>query len=140
MRGVKFAEGEVVPLPIENVPVLGTISAGCFDCGFETAIPEEFIPIIFTGIPGKKFALKVSGDCMEPTARDGDYAYVVRVTNVPNGKLAALRVGGECTLKRVYKFEDRIELRPDNPAFKTLTVKDGDVTILGQVIWFGRKP
>lgn len=137
---VKGDNIEFVETPIEMVPVLGTISAERFNCSFETAIPDEFVPLIFVGIPGKKFALKVHGACMEPTAHDGDYAFIVKTENVADGKLAAVRLNGDCTLKRIFRHPEYIELRPDNPKFKPLKIKNGDFKIVGQVIFIGRKP
>ena len=40
---------------------------------------------------------------------------------VENGQIAAVRIGDEATLKRVYKEADRVVLMPANSAYPPLT-------------------
>ena len=124
------------------IGVVGIVSAESFSCAFE-APPEEFLPVFVP--PGYKpeqiFALKISGQCMEPTAKDGEIAVIARVTEFADGQLCVVRVDGECTFKRAYRRgTDCVELKPDNPAFKPLRVAAKHAEILGRVLFFYRKP
>ena len=57
-------------------------------------------------------------------------------------KIAAVLIDGEATLKRVFLFDDHIELRAENPAFATI-IRIGEamntVTIEGKAVGLCRK-
>ena len=61
---------------------------------------------------------------------------------VENGEVAAVLIDGEATLKRVFLFDDHIELRAENPAFATI-IRIGEamntVTIEGKAVGLCRK-
>jgi len=48
-------------------------------------------------------------------------------------------VNGEATIKRFYRHEDRIELRPANPVAKSIVLECGAVEIRGIVVGLIRK-
>lgn len=54
---------------------------------------------------------------------DGDAVFVRLQPEVENGQIAVVRVGDEYTLKRVYAFEDYVELRAENPTFKAIILR-----------------
>ena len=58
---------------------------------------------------------------------DGDVVYIRIQPEVENGEIAAVRIGEEATLKRVYLHNDYIELRPEN--------KEGNYRILRPTEW-----
>jgi repressor LexA len=125
---------------IIHVGVIGTVSAENFNIALENP-PTEYLPVLVESQGAKKtFALKVRGSCMEPTARDGDYAIVAQTEWVDEGQLAVLRLDGEFTMKRVYRKNHHVELKPDNPSFKTLRITAPELCIVGQVIAIMRKP
>ncbi|MCX5783748.1 MAG: XRE family transcriptional regulator [Elusimicrobia bacterium] len=130
----------VQPHRIIHVGVIGEVSAEKFRIA-EESIPDEYLPVMVEGAYDKKiFALRIKGDCMNPTARDGDYAIVANTDFIDSGKLAVLRIDGECTLKRVFREKTSVELRPDNPAYKTIKIRPEKLSVVGQVIGFFRKP
>jgi repressor LexA len=131
--GPAFGLSETSP-----VPVVGVVAADSFDFDFNHA-PDEYLPIPRVGRQ-KTAALKVSGACMEPTVRDGDYVIVAEAEYVPDGKLGVFRLDGGCTLKRPFRKGDVVELRPDNPKFKTLRVPAAKLEVVGVVVGFFRKP
>ncbi len=55
---------------------------------------------------------------------DGDAVFVRLQPRVENGQIAVVRVDDEYTLKRVYYHDDYIELRPENPTFKAMILRD----------------
>lgn len=119
-------------LPAGPIPVLGVVSAEKFRFSFQ-AVPEEYIYAPCP--PGHQcFGLKVQGQCMEPKISDGEYIIVAKTDYVDDGQLAVVRVGEDCTLKRVYRKPEKnhIELKPDNPKFKALKVKPDDMRIVGR--------
>ena len=74
---------------------------------------------------------------------DGDIVYIRRQPDVENGQIAAVRIGEDATLKRVYKELDRITLMPANSAYPPLTYvgeQMNDIAIEGRAVgythWF----
>ena len=88
------------------------------------------------------FALRCKGDSMV-NARifDGDIVYIRSQPEVENGQIAAVRVGEEATLKRVYYFPDRqrMTLRACNPVYPDLEYDGAEleqVEVLGLAVGF----
>lgn len=54
---------------------------------------------------------------------DGDAVFVHLQPEVENGQIAVVRVGDEYTLKRIYVFEDYVELRAENPTVKPIILR-----------------
>lgn len=144
--GAGFASEPILGIPgiqqVTYVPVLGVVSAETFKEAIETPLPlHDPLPIPYEVKGGRKaFALKISGDCMLPKAQDGEYAIVVETSYVADGSLAVVCWDGECTLKRLYRRGDHLELKPDNPDHHTLRKPAAACRIVGQVIGFWRKP
>lgn len=91
------------------------------------------------------FALRCKGDSMVGAGiHDGDAVYIRIQPEVENGEIAAVRIGDEATLKRVYLHSDYIELRPENSAYESIIRRRedmNDVQIEGKAVgythWFG---
>lgn len=120
-----------------KIPIMGTIAAGIpihaqEDIqGYEYILPNEHVD----------FCLKVKGDSMiNARIFDGDIVFIRRQPDVENGEIAAVIIDGqEATLKRVYKINGSVILRPENPSFKDIVISKKDyknVTILGKAISF----
>ena len=54
---------------------------------------------------------------------DGDAVFIHLQPEVENGQIAVARVGDEYTLKRIYVFEDYVELRAENPTVKPIILR-----------------
>lgn len=85
------------------------------------------------------FALRVTGDSMiEDMIREGDFVVMQKphANELPrNGEIVAARVDGSgTTLKRFYKFADRVTLKPSNPDFNPIEVDADKVEIQGVLI------
>lgn len=95
-----------------NIPILGEVA-----CGLPLFAEQNVIG--YTCVEKKDkidFALYAKGDSMM-AARifDGDLVYVRQQNDVENGEIALVLVDEEtATIKRFYKYDDRIELRPDS--------------------------
>jgi len=86
------------------------------------------------------FCLKAKGDSMiNARIFDGDVVFIKSQPDVENGEIAAIRIGDEVTLKRVYKYLNRIELRAENPLYSPLNYEGTDldqIQILGKAVIF----
>ena len=125
----------IEPIPtMVKVPLLGTIACG------EPILAEENIED-YINMPEKAkgtFALRCKGDSMiNARIFDGDIVFIREQPEVENGEIAAVLIDDEATLKRVYKTENSIELRPENPTFKPLYYQKEEmnkVRILGKAV------
>ena len=127
----------IIPMPnMVKVPLLGDIACG------EPITAEENIET-YLNMPEKikgTFALRCKGDSMiNARIFDGDIVFIREQPDVENGEIAAVLIDNEATLKRVYKYDSRIELRAENPTFKPLSYegeKLADICILGKAVGF----
>lgn len=127
------------PLPKrDRIPRVGQIACG------EPILAEENIDG-YDEVPSDwhaDFTLLCKGDSMEPKIKDGDVVAIHCQPMVENGEIAAVLIDCEATLKRVFLFDDHIELRAENPAFATI-IRIGeamnDITIEGKAVGLCRK-
>lgn len=75
---------------------------------------------------------------------DGDAVYIRIQPEVENGQIAAVRIGEEATLKRVYYSGSTLTLMPANPAYAPMVYTGQqleDVHIEGKAVgwthWVG---
>lgn len=127
----------IIPLSkTKKVPLLGSIACG------EPILAEENIEDFIKmdeDIPAD-FALRCKGDSMiNARIFDGDIVYIRQQPDVENGEIAAVLIDNEATLKRVYKYPHRIELRAENPTIKPFEFADeemNNIRILGKAVAF----
>ena len=127
----------IIPMPkTRRVPLLGTIACGEPILAEENLDGEVDMPEHIRA----DFALRCKGDSMiNARIFDGDMVYIRQQEDVDNGQIAAVLIGDEATLKRVYKYPGRLELRPENPTFPVLQYEGeqlADVRILGLAVAF----
>lgn len=131
--------GNVVPLaPMRRVPLIGTIACGKPILAVEDADETVAVPDFVHA----DFALRCKGDSMV-NARifDGDVVYIRAQPEVENGQIAAVRVGEEATLKRVYYApgNQRVVLRACNPLYPDLDYSGDEldqIEVLGLAVGF----
>lgn len=127
----------IIPMPkTYKVPLLGTIACGEPILAAENIEDNVEIPEHIHA----DFALRCKGDSMiNARIHDGDIVYIRQQPAVNNGEIAAVLIGDEATLKRVYVYEDHVVLQPENPAYEPL-VYFGEtmstVRILGKAVGF----
>lgn len=127
----------IIPLPqTKAIPLLGDIACG------EPILAEENIEDFVKldkDIPAD-FALRCKGDSMiNDRIFDGDIVYIRQQPDVENGEIAAVLIDNEATLKRVYKYPHRIELRAANPTIQPFEYSEDEmntVRILGKAVAF----
>lgn len=127
----------IIPMPATyTVPLLGTIACGEPILAAENIEDNVEVPEHIHA----DFALRCKGDSMiNARIHDGDIVYIRQQPTVNNGEIAAVLIGDEATLKRVYVYEDHVVLQPENPAYEPLVYfKDAmqAVRILGKAVGF----
>lgn len=101
-----------------SVPLIGAIA-----CGDPITAEENLVGYASTPDAwGATFALMCKGDSMAPRIQDGDLVAIRKQHTVENGQIAAVRIGDEATLKRVYLSEGRLILQPENPAYEPIVL------------------
>ena len=136
--------GGFIPTGFSPLPDTDTLHrVGRIACG-EPILAEQNIED-YDSVPSSwraTFTLICVGDSMAPRIQDGDLVAIRQQKKVENGEIAAVRIGDEATLKRVYFHDDYIELRPENPAYSSIIRRReemDDVSIEGLAVGFCRK-
>ena len=125
----------------QGVPILGTIAAGGLIEPFTEAV--EIMDLANLSLPPKSYALRVAGDSMiEDLIADGDVVFlrpVAEPNQLKNGTIVAARVEGHgTTLKRFYRHDDLVTLKPANPDYKPIEVPAVQVEVQGSLVGIWR--
>lgn len=127
----------IIPLPkTKKIPLLGTIACGepitaveNIECDIE--LPENI---------KADFALRCKGDSMtDAHIYNGDIVYIRQQPIVDNGDIAAVLIGDEATLKRVYIKQSSVTLMPCNPSYEPLIYSGAEldeIKIIGKAVGF----
>lgn len=86
--------------------------------------------------------IRVLGDSMEPTLREGDDILVDRGISVPRwGAIHVLRLDDMLVVKRLLRDGKKgCVIRSDNMAYADIRVEDpGTISLIGRVLWCGRR-
>lgn len=87
------------------------------------------------------FMFTVKGDSMiNAGIVEGDKVIVDRSLNARSKDIVVAVVNGEYTIKRLHKNASKVELRPDNPAYQPIVLKEGsELEIWGVVVGVVRR-
>lgn len=126
---------------LSNIPVISSVKAGYDGLAVEDDT-GEYVQIPKSMLRGygaaECRAMHIRGDSMYPNMRDGDIVVVHIQPEVENGKVAVCIVNGdEGTIKRFFRFTDRVELWPDNPNVPKMILRGEDLRdfrVYGQAI------
>ena len=116
-------------------PLLGLVKAGYDYLASENIIGYVSIDKNISD-PENYFALKVTGDSMQPILYENDIVIVRKQNDIENGQIAIVIIDGEeATVKKIIKYDDYIELVAFNSYYppKRLT-KNDNFKIIGKVI------
>jgi repressor LexA len=128
----------VTPMTVKRLPVLGDIA-----CGMPIYAEEKHES--FVSVSDKfdaYFCLTARGDSMiGARIHDGDIVFIRSQSAVENGEIAAVILGDEATLKRVYYYpnEKKLVLSPENPRYAPLVYVGREleeVKIIGKAVAF----
>lgn len=125
----------IMPIPeTKQLPVIGTIACG-------TPILAEQNIEDMVNVPSfvhADFVLRCSGDSMiNAHIRDGDLVCIRIQPDVDDGQIAAVLIGEDATLKRVYHRPDGVMLMAENPAYPPMVYigeECEDIHIMGKAI------
>lgn len=130
------------PMPkMKKIPLVGSIA-----CGTPILAQQNIEKIV--DVPENircDFSLICHGDSMEGAGiHDRDVVYIRIQPEVENGEIAAVRIGEEATLKRVYYQNGTLTLMPANAAYAPMVYTGpelNDVQIEGKAVgwthWVG---
>ena len=131
-------------LPSNCLPVPRTVKKprlGAIACGKPILAVENISE--YDEVPADihcDFTLLCKGDSMiDARILDGDVVYIRQQPVVESGEIAAVRIGDEATLKKVYYNGRRIILRACNPLYADMEYEGeelNDVEILGKAVAF----
>lgn len=132
-----FSIPGIQPIPkMKRVPRLGAIACG------EPILAEQNIDGYDTieADINCDFTLVCKGDSMiNARIFDGDVVYIKQQPDVENGEIAAVLINDEATLKKVYKYPDKLVLMACNPVYDDFVYTADEATnihILGKAVVF----
>ncbi|MBO6053849.1 MAG: helix-turn-helix domain-containing protein [Clostridia bacterium] len=128
----------MLPAARRRYPLLGDIACG--EPIFADEDRDSYVDVI-ADIEAD-FCLRAKGDSMiNARICDGDLVFIKQVPMVENGDIAAVIIGGEATLKRVYYYPERnkLVLAPENSRYEPFVyigMELEEVRILGKAVAF----
>lgn len=130
----------VMPVVRKRLPMLGDIA-----CGEPLFAQEQHGEDDWRTVGADldaDFCLTARGDSMVGARiLDGDLVFIKSMDMVENGAIAAVLIGEEATLKRVYYYpeQNKLILTPENPRYEPLVYLGeelNEIRILGQAVAF----
>ena len=127
----------VIQMPVmRKIPLVGSIA-----CGTPILAEENLDGTVEAPDHVRAdFALRCKGDSMiNARIFDGDIVYIRQQESVEHGEIAAVLIGDEATLKRVYIYDDCISLEAENPQYKPMVYRGeemNNIRILGKAVAF----
>ena len=81
------------------------------------------------------FMFSVKGDSMiNAGIQEGDKVIVDRALTARHDDIVVAVVAGDYTIKRLYKYMGRVELRPENPAYPPIVFQEGSELLVWGVV------
>lgn len=141
--GELLGEGENIPSNLLQmirgaVPIVGEIACGTPILAQENIEGRVDLP---EGVRAD-FALRCKGTSMEPLFKDGDLVLIRQQEDADDGKIAAVLIGNEATLKRIHRIPGGLMLLPENTAEFAPQIYQGEeaasIRILGVAVSYVR--
>ena len=134
----QYSDYGILPIRAKKLPILGEIA-----CGKPIYADEEYSGYVTAGADmDADFCLIARGDSMVGARiLDGDVVFIKKDSSVNNGEIAAVIIGDEATLKRVYYYPDKskLVLNAENPRYEPLVYIGEEleqIRILGKAVAF----
>ena len=126
----------VYPVSARRIPLVGEIA-----CGRPIFCNRDYESYVEAGSEiHADFAVRARGESMiNARIKDGDIVFIREQPMVENGEIAAVCIGNEATLKRVYISDLTVTLVAENPAFEPIVYhldEESDIRILGKAVAF----
>lgn len=138
-RGLVLADEHPAAVTDLELPLLGVVAAG----SPIESIPDDeriSVPPDMAGFGGG-YALRVRGESMvDEGIHDGDIVIVRSTETAADADMVVALVGGEVTLKRLYRERDgTVRLQPSNADLPPLVVPADQVRVQGVVVGLLRR-
>ncbi len=134
----KSLEGYISDHEIENIPIIGRVTAGQPILAVENVEDTFPVPVEYLD-NSTSFMLKIKGDSMVNAGiLDGDYVVVKQQNTAVNGDIVVALIEDEATVKTFYRENGHVRLQPENDIYEPIIVTD-NLFILGKVIALFRK-
>lgn len=118
---------------IISLPIVGKISCGNGVLAYEEIEGYEPTPREWLN-GGEYFYLRAKGDSMVGArVSEGDLLLIRKQPDVENGEIAAVLVGDEAVLKRVYKNGNQLVLQSENPKYPPIFAPPAEAKIIGKL-------
>lgn len=96
---------------------------------------SEFKKISFAD-PRNVYMLQASGDSMQPTIADGDWALVDLAQNfMSSDGIYLIRLVNGLAIKRLQARLNNITVKSDNTKYDDITAEAGELTVIGKIIY-----
>lgn len=129
---IDIDDGEITKKETFDIPLVGKVTAGEPILAIENIEDTFPLGIEYSSL-GTLFMLNVKGESMiDAGIFDGDKVIVRKQNNAENGEIVVAMIDESATVKRFFKHEDHVELRPENQNMYSIILKD--VVILGKVV------
>jgi repressor LexA len=119
-----------------EVPIVGEVAAGNPILAVENIDGTlELDPSLVRD--SRAYFLRVRGESMiEASICDGDLVLIQPQQEAANGEIVVVMIDDEATLKRFYRRDGYIELRPENASMASILVTPemGEVRVLGRPV------
>ena len=146
-RGIEVIDndksGNVAEAPSNTIeiPIVGRVAAGTPILAVQNLEGPVTIDRDFLACRSDVFALRVKGDSMiNAGIFDGDLIFARQQKTAERGEIIVAQIDNEATVKYYHPLADHVELRPANPRYRPIIVKnDKDFTIAGKLIGVMRK-
>ena len=128
----KNTQGESVPpriLRLYDLPVSAGTGNFLDDSSYEEIEAPSYVPVAVD------FALRVSGDSMEPLIRDGQVIWVKEQEVLDNGEIGIFAYSGDVYCKKLIADGARAYLRSLNPVYEDIEIlEDFGFRAIGKVV------
>lgn len=123
------------PTNIIKIPfAVSKVSAG-FGAYISDDYPEE-IEIDANTYPKADFAVRITGDSMQPEYPDAKIVLVHKQASLENGQIGIFMLNGEGYIKKYHVENDTYFLLSLNPKYKPIKLTSSDAfTIVGRVLY-----
>jgi repressor LexA len=124
-----------------SVPVYGTVAAG-YPFLSDENIVDNFELRKYISAPSDVFGLYIRGDSMRDAALyEGDLVFVDPTKGPQNGEIVVALVNGEPTVKRYYRENGTVLLKPENKKYASILINTNSdqLKIIGTVIGLIRR-
>jgi repressor LexA len=119
-----FAEAEAVSELID-LPIVGKIACGNGQLAYEEIEGYEPTPRSWLN-GGEYFYLRAKGDSMvNARINEGDLLLIRKQEEVEEGEIAAVMIGDDAVLKRVYRQGSSLILQSENPKYPPIICEAG---------------